>query len=53
LVYYETFGDINDAIAREKVVKKWNRKWKLNLIEKFNPDWKDLSKDWFDWEFKK
>lgn len=52
LVYYEDFNDVNLAIAREKQLKKWNRKWKLNLIEKFNPDWKDLAKDWFDWGFK-
>ncbi|MFC1511552.1 GIY-YIG nuclease family protein [Candidatus Margulisiibacteriota bacterium] len=42
LVYYEEFGDIRDAIAREKAMKKWLRKWKLDLIEKYNPEWKDL-----------
>ena len=42
LVYYEVFGNINDAIAREKHMKKWNRQWKINLIEKSNPDWEDL-----------
>lgn len=45
LVYYETYNNINDAIAREKQVKKWNRKWKIELIEKENPTWRDLSKD--------
>jgi len=45
LVYYEIFGNINDAITREKQLKKWNRKWKLNLIEKINPEWKDLYKE--------
>jgi len=42
LVYYEVYGNINDAIAREKHMKKWNRQWKINLIEKSNPDWEDL-----------
>ena len=53
LVYYEMFGEVSDAIAREKALKKWNRKWKLSLIEKLNPEWKDLAKDWFDWDFRK
>ncbi len=42
LVYYETFGRIEDAIAREKQLKKWNRAWKEQLINKMNPEWKDL-----------
>lgn len=42
LVYYEIFDDIGYAIQREKQLKKWNRKWKLRLIEKFNPNWRDL-----------
>jgi putative endonuclease len=42
LVYYESFGDSENAIVREKQIKKRNRKWKMNLIEKENPDWKDL-----------
>ena len=42
LVYYETFGRIEDAIAREKQLKKWNRGWKNKLISDFNPEWKDL-----------
>lgn len=46
LVYYETFQYINDAIDREKQLKKWNRQWKINLIEEENKDWKDLSEDW-------
>jgi putative endonuclease len=52
LVYFEDFGDVDLAIVREKQIKKWNRKWKLRLIEKFNPEWKDLSRNWFDWNFK-
>ncbi len=42
LVYYETFDDVRYAIAREKELKKWRRKWKLELIESVNPDWNDL-----------
>src|SRR3989344_1417748 len=42
LVYYEEFANINDAILREKRLKKWNRDWKLDLIEKLNPCWSDL-----------
>lgn len=42
LVYYEQTNDIRIAIQREKQIKKWNRKWKIALIEKSNPEWKDL-----------
>lgn len=42
LVYYEIFDDIQDAIIREKQLKNWHRDWKINLIESFNPNWKDL-----------
>ncbi len=45
LVYYETFWDIRDAIAREKQIKAGSRKKKIELIEKMNPEWKDLAKD--------
>ena len=45
LVYYETFSDIRDAIAREKQIKGGSRKDKINLIIKLNPGWKDLSLD--------
>ncbi len=51
LVYFEETDDVGYAIAREKQIKKWNRQWKFNLIKKTNPDWKDLAKDWFDWDF--
>ncbi|MCX6225394.1 MAG: GIY-YIG nuclease family protein [Bacteroidia bacterium] len=43
LVYFESFGYINDAIHREKRLKKWNREWKENLIRSKNPDWQDLA----------
>ncbi|MBU1177315.1 MAG: GIY-YIG nuclease family protein [Patescibacteria group bacterium] len=45
LVYYEITNNVNSAISREKQLKKWNRKWKLELIEKENPEWKDLYYD--------
>ena len=43
LVYYESTSDVESAIVREKQMKKWNRQWKIKLIEKNNPDWIDLS----------
>ncbi|MBL0350712.1 MAG: GIY-YIG nuclease family protein [Elusimicrobia bacterium] len=43
LVWYELQSSMTLAIQREKALKKWNRKWKLRLIEQFNPLWKDLS----------
>mgnify|MGYP001619634022 CR=1 FL=1 len=46
LVYYEETNDIEVALQREKQLKKWNRKWKLELIEKTNPSWNDLAKAW-------
>jgi len=42
LVHYEQYGSMELAIAREKRLKKWNRAWKLRLIEETNPDWRDL-----------
>ncbi|MDP2030414.1 MAG: GIY-YIG nuclease family protein [Thiobacillus sp.] len=42
LVWYEQHGDMPTAIAREKTLKEWKRAWKLELIEKMNPEWKDL-----------
>ena len=42
LVYYEYYNDIHEAIHREKLIKKWKRKFKVNAIEKMNPEWKDL-----------
>jgi len=42
LVWYNAYGDINDAIALEKRIKRWRRDWKKNLIERDNPHWIDL-----------
>ncbi|WP_345533453.1 GIY-YIG nuclease family protein [Viridibacterium curvum] len=45
LVWFEQHETMESAILREKQIKKWNRKWKLNLIETSNPYWKDLWHD--------
>jgi putative endonuclease len=42
LVYFEQFDDIENAIKREKRLKRWNRAWKVRLIEELNPNWDDL-----------
>ena len=42
LVYFEEFGEISMAIQRETSLKRWYRSWKIELIEKSNPDWRDL-----------
>jgi putative endonuclease len=42
LVWYEHYSEVNEAIAREKQLKKWERRWKLDLIETFNSEWADL-----------
>ena len=47
LVYYEEFGDVYEAIAREKQIKNWHRQWKLDLIKKRNPTFVDLSAEWY------
>ncbi len=43
LVYFEEFQDIGLAIAREKRLKEWQRQWKIDLINGFNPKWNDLA----------
>lgn len=45
LGYFEEYASIADAIKREKQLKPWKREWKLELVEKFNPDWRDLYVD--------
>ena len=47
-LYFETFSDVYSAIAREKVIKGWVRKKKIELINRANPQWSDLSQDWYD-----
>jgi putative endonuclease len=47
LVYYEWHDDMRSAIIREKQIEKWNRTWKLRLIERENPEWRDLSDEPF------
>ncbi len=42
LVYFESFADVENAILREKRLKKWKRRWKVQLIEERNPNWDDL-----------
>jgi len=48
LVYFEEFQEILEAIRREKVIKRYKREWKRNLVESINPEWKDLSEGWYD-----
>ncbi len=45
LVYFETFGEIGEAIIRERQIKEWRRKWKTELIQSINPYWRDLYED--------
>ena len=45
LVYYESTEDVETAIKREKQLKNWHRDWKINLINRLNPEWRDLSED--------
>jgi putative endonuclease len=47
LVYFEQTTDVREAIAREKQIKGWRRSKKVALIESVNPEWKDLSEDWY------
>jgi len=50
LVWFESHQDVRTAIDREKQLKGWRRDKKIDLIEKMNPVWIDLSKDWYDLE---
>ena len=47
LVYYEEFDNPSEMVARERNLKDWHRQWKLDLIEEDNPEWNDLSKNWY------
>ena len=53
LIYYETFGDVWSAIAREKQIKGWVRRRKLGLIGSMNAEWRDLSEGWYDTDSEK
>jgi putative endonuclease len=46
LVYFEVHQWIQEAIKREKIIKKWKRQWKISIITDQNPNWRDLSADW-------
>ena len=46
LVYFEEHETSYEAFQRERQMKKWKRQWKIELIEKMNPEWKDLAADW-------
>jgi len=48
LVYFENFTTIEEAIGREKQLKRWHREWKYNLIKEMNPEMVDLSESWED-----
>ncbi len=48
LLYVEAIGDPASAINREKQIKKWSREKKVKLIDSINPQWNDLSEDWYD-----
>ncbi len=48
LIYFEIFQSINEAIKREKNMKKWKREWKIKLIIEKIPNWNDLSNNWFE-----
>jgi putative endonuclease len=45
LVYYESFNDVNAAIAKEKQIKRWRREKKVALVESINRDWNDLARE--------
>jgi len=47
LVYWESFDDVRNAIDREKQLKRWSRKKKIELIKRLNPTWIDLAEDWY------
>jgi len=48
LVHFDETDNMSVALTREKQLKKWNRKWKIRLIEETNPTWEDLAEGWFD-----
>jgi putative endonuclease len=51
LLYWESYDDVHKAIGRKKQLKGWRREKKIALIESMNPQWLDLSKDWYPWMY--
>jgi putative endonuclease len=47
LVWYEVHDTRDSAFLRERRIKKWNRAWKIAMIERFNPGWRDIFEEWF------
>ncbi|WP_132052418.1 GIY-YIG nuclease family protein [Pseudocnuella soli] len=47
LIFYETYTDVQQAIAREKNLKNWHREWKINLARTINPELMDLAAEWY------
>ncbi len=47
LVYFEEYETYSEAFERERRLKRWKRQWKIELIEKMNPEWKDLTEGWY------
>jgi putative endonuclease len=47
LVYFERHPTMHDAICREKQLKNWHKQWKNKLVERLNPEWKDLAANWY------
>ena len=45
LVYFEQFSSVSEARARERSLKRWRRSWKLKLVDEFNPEWRDLTRE--------
>jgi putative endonuclease len=45
LVYLEEYPSVIEARARERILKRWRRAWKLKLVDQFNPEWRDLAKE--------
>ena len=48
LVWFDETNDVSEALTKERQIKEWRPQWKVELIEKVNPDWDDLAADWYD-----
>lgn len=48
LVWFDETSDVREALTKERQLKEWRRQWKIELIEKINPEWVDLAADWYD-----